>query len=73
MKTPFLIVGVLLVAFGIASLLGMLEFTDRKEVLKIGEFEASVERQRTIPQWAGIASIVAGVVLVVVGATRRGR
>ena len=71
MKTVLLIVGVLLLAFGVASTLGLLEFTDRKEVLKIGEFEASVERQRSLPPWAGIVAIVVGTALVVGGAMRK--
>ncbi len=66
-----MIVGVVLLGLGIASLLGLLEFSERKEVLKIGEFEASVERKRDIPQWAGIVAIVVGTALVVAGATRK--
>ena len=71
MKAVMLVAGVLLLGLGIASTLGLLEFTERKEVLKIGEFEASVERQRSLPPWAGIVAIVAGTALVVAGAMRK--
>ena len=71
MKSVMLVVGVLLLGLGIASTLGLLEITDRKEVLKIGEFEASVERQRSLPPWAGVVAIVAGTALVVAGALRK--
>ena len=71
MKPVMIVVGVLLLAFGVASTLGLLELTERREVLKIGEFEASVERQRTLPLWAGIAAIVAGTALVVAGAVKK--
>ena len=71
MKLVLVVAGVLLLAFGLASTLGLLELTERREVLKIGEFEASVERERTLPPWAGIVAIVAGTALVVAGAMKK--
>jgi hypothetical protein len=71
MKAVIMLVGVLLLGFGIASMLGLLEFTEKKEVLKIGGLEASVERERSLPPWIGIAAIVAGTALVVGGALRK--
>ena len=71
MKLVLIVAGVLLLAFGLASTLGLLELTERREVLKIGEFEASVERERTLPPWAGIVAIVAGTALVVAGAMKK--
>ena len=66
-----LIVGVVLVGLGVAALLGVLDFTQKKEVLRIGGLEASVEERQAIPQWAGIAAIVLGGVLVAGGMSKR--
>jgi hypothetical protein len=66
-----LLVGVILVGLGIAALLGVLDFSQKKEVLRIGGLEASVQDRQAIPQWAGIAAIVLGGVLVVGGLSRK--
>ena len=68
------IVGVLLIVSGIAALvLGELSFTKRETVLQIGDAKVQTQTRDTIPlpPIAGIAAIVAGVVLVVVGYRKR--
>ena len=70
MRVPVIIVGILLVALGIAGALGVLEYTERKQVLQVGDFKASVDSKRTVPQWLCFTGIVAGAVLVVVGLRR---
>ena len=39
-------------------------------MLKIGDVEAKVSQQHAIPPWVGGAAVVAGVVLIVVGARK---
>jgi uncharacterized membrane protein YidH (DUF202 family) len=68
------LIGMLLIVCGIVALaIGGITYTDREKVLDIGPLEATTETRKTIPlsPIAGIASIVAGVALVSVGARRR--
>jgi hypothetical protein len=68
------LIGILLIVFGIVALaIGGISYIDRDKVLDIGPLEATTETRKTIPlsPIAGIASIVAGVALVSVGARRR--
>jgi len=67
------LIGILLIVFGIVALaIGGISYIDRDKVLDIGPLEATTETRKTIPlsPIAGIASIVAGVALVSVGARR---
>ena len=71
---PIAIVGVLLIIGGIAALvLGEVSFTKRETVLQVGDAQINAETKDTypIPAIAGIAAVVAGVVLVVVGYRKR--
>jgi len=68
------LIGILLIVIGIVALaIGGISYIDREKVLDIGPLEATTETRKTIPlsPIAGIASIVAGVALVSVGARRR--
>lgn len=68
-----LIVGVLLIAFGVISLVYQgITYTDREEVLDIGPFEATAETKKTIPLHpiVGGLALAGGTVLVVVGNKR---
>ena len=61
------------VAFIVAGVLGLayggFSYTKDTTVLKLGTVELSAKEKQTvnIPMWAGIAAIVAGGVLLVVG------
>jgi uncharacterized membrane protein YidH (DUF202 family) len=71
---PVSIIGVLLIVAGVAALvLGEVSFTKRETVVQIGDAKLDAETRNTypIPAVAGIAAVVAGVVLVVVGYRRR--
>jgi uncharacterized membrane protein YidH (DUF202 family) len=71
---PIAIIGVLLIIAGIAALvLGEVSFTKRETVVQIGDAQINAETKDTypIPAVAGIAAVVAGVVLVVVGYRKR--
>jgi hypothetical protein len=67
------LIGILLIVFGIVALtVGGINYTTRENVIDLGPIQATAKRQRTIPlsPIAGIASIAAGVALVVVGGRR---
>ena len=68
------LIGVLLIVFGVVALVtGGLRYTTREKVLDIGPVEATTEEHKTIPlsPIVGLASIAAGVALVVVGSRTR--
>jgi hypothetical protein len=60
---------VLIVAGALALAYGGFSFTKETHKAEIGPLKLSVqEKERVnVPQWAGLASILAGVVLLVVG------
>jgi hypothetical protein len=65
------ILGVLLIAGGLFVLVKSPSYSSDKSVFKIGNVEAKVAQERTVPAWAGGAAIAAGVVLIAVGARKR--
>ncbi len=63
------IVGVVLIVAGVAALaFGGFSFTKETHKAEIGSFKLSVQEKENvnIPSWAGLAAIVAGVVMLVV-------
>jgi drug/metabolite transporter (DMT)-like permease len=64
------IIGAILILGGLYVLIQSPSYSSDKSVLKIGDVEAKVSQQHAIPPWAGGAAIVAGVVLIVVGARK---
>lgn len=71
MRNALIVIGVLIAAISIAALLGKLDFTRDKEVLKVGEISASVKQEETVPQWLGGLGVLVGAGLVAAGAMRR--
>jgi hypothetical protein len=69
---PATLGGILLIALGAFILFRGFSYTSNRSVLKVGELEASLEERRTVPAWAGGVIAVAGLVLLVAGARRRG-
>ena len=72
--TPVKIVGIVLIVAGAAALAyGGFSFTKETHKAEIGPLKFSVqEKERVnVPQWAGIGAIVAGVVLILVGAGKK--
>lgn len=68
------LIGVLLMVFGIVALaLGGISYTRREKVIDLGPIQASTETRETIPlsPLVGIASLVAGGVLVAAGSRSR--
>ncbi len=68
------IAGTLLIVFGIVALVfGGISWTDRDTVVDLGPIEAQTEERETIPlsPIVGIASVVGGIALLVVGSRSR--
>jgi multidrug transporter EmrE-like cation transporter len=71
--SPAKIVGIVLIVLGAAALAyGGFSFTKETHNAKLGPIELSVKEkeQVNVPQWAGLASIIAGVVLLVAGSRK---
>lgn len=68
------IIGLVLIALGIAGfLVPRIAYTEEETVVDLGPIEVEAERRNTIriPDVAAGAAVVAGTVLVIVGATRK--
>lgn len=64
---------VLIVAGGLALAYGGFSYTKDTHKAEIGpiKLQVSEKEQVNVPQWAGIAAILAGVVLLVVGSNKK--
>jgi hypothetical protein len=61
------ILGVILIVVGLWVILRPPSYSHEERVLKLGEVEAKVQRERPVPGWAGGIALGAGIVLIVVG------
>ncbi|NOT08899.1 MAG: hypothetical protein HOP28_11920 [Gemmatimonadales bacterium] len=68
---PTGIAGIVLIVFGAFVLLTGGSFTTKRDVLTIGDVKLTADERQTIPSWAGVLSLIAGVVLVGMGAKKR--
>jgi hypothetical protein len=69
------ILGVLLIAIGIAGLaIDNISFTERKTIVDAGPLKITADEQRTIPipTIAGIVAVIAGAGLLFMGRAARG-
>jgi hypothetical protein len=64
------ILGAILILGGLFVLIKSPSYSSDKSVLKIGDVEAKVSQEHAIPPWVGGAGVVAGVILIVVGARK---
>lgn len=72
---PMAILGVLLIAIGIAGLaIDNISFTERKTIVDAGPIKVTADEQRTvpIPTIAGIVAVIAGAGLLFMGRAARG-
>ena len=69
---PLTIAGVVLIAAGLFVSLRGVNYGSDRSVLRVGEFEASVEERRAIPTWVGWTGAGLGLVLVL-ASLRKGR
>ena len=68
------IVGVLLIAVGLAALAYQgITYTSRETVIDIGPVHATADRERTlpIPPVLGVAAVAGGVMLLIAGVRKR--
>lgn len=71
MRIGLILAGIILAAVGIAAFTGQLNFTQDKEVVKIGGLSASVKEEKSVPQWIGGVGVLVGLGLIVAGAMRK--
>jgi hypothetical protein len=71
MRMGLIIAGIIIAALGIAAFTGKLNFNKDKEVLKIGDLSATVQEEKTVPEWLGGVAVLVGVGFVVAGAMRK--
>jgi hypothetical protein len=65
------LVGVLLIVAGALLLWKRPSYKTREDVVRIGEFKASVQQEQSVPPWLGLAGIGAGVALLLIGTRPR--
>jgi hypothetical protein len=70
MKALYAVIGAVLIVVGAVVLLQGVSFSKNETVLQIGGLKAQVKRDEPVPAWAGIAAVVAGLVLVGIGMKR---
>lgn len=71
MRGLLIIVGIIVIALGIASMMGKFNYEKKDQVAKIGSVSLSATHDKTVPQWAGILGIVVGGALVLGGALKK--
>ncbi|WP_132980064.1 hypothetical protein [Pigmentiphaga sp. D-2] len=67
------IVGLLLIVLGVVALgYKSFSYTSEETLLKVGPVEATADTRKTvpIPTWAGVAAIVVGAAVIVLGRRR---
>jgi len=64
---PVAIIGILFILAGGWVTINGGSFTTREKVVDIGSIQISADRERPIPMWAGIGSIIIGAGLVFSG------
>jgi hypothetical protein len=67
----FIIVGIVVIAFGAFVLLRGASFTSRRNVLTVGDVKVTADEQQSIPPWVGGAAVVAGAALIFAGMRQR--
>ncbi len=68
---PLVLIGVLILGLGAFVLVRGGTFTTQREVVSVGSLEITADEQQTIPTWLGGVAVVAGLVLIGVGAQKK--
>jgi uncharacterized protein (UPF0333 family) len=71
MRMSLIFAGILLIAVAAAAFTGKLNFTRDKDVLRVGNFSATVKQEKTVAQWIGGIGVLIGLGLVAAGAMRK--
>lgn len=61
---PLILIGIVLVCAGLFVTVRGVSYRTDRSVFKAGEIEASIQEERTIPAWAGVVAVAAGVLLI---------
>lgn len=61
------LVAMLLILGGLFVIFRNVSYTAESRVMKVGDFEATMEERRTVPHWIGIGAIAAGLILLGTG------
>ena len=67
-----LVLGLLLVTFGVLAAAGILKYDASRQVVDFGVGRSEAVIRKGYPPWLGVAAVMAGLV-VMVGAARAGR
>jgi drug/metabolite transporter (DMT)-like permease len=62
-----LIAGIVVAALGAFVLVRGINYPSNHNMMRIGGFQASVQHDRAVPQWAGIAAVLGGALMIGVG------
>lgn len=68
---PQALIGIVLLVLGAFVVFRGMSYSDREEVLRVGDVKASVESKKAVPTWAGGLAIVAGIALIATGMKRK--
>jgi hypothetical protein len=63
--------GVVLIAIGLWLIIRPPSYSSEESVIKLGDIEAKMQREHSVPGWVGGIALGAGLVLVVVGLKKR--
>lgn len=63
--------GLVLIAIGLWVIIRPPSYSSEESVIKLGDIEAKMQREHTVPGWVGGLALGAGLVLVVVGLKKR--
>ena len=63
--------GLVLVVLGLWIIIRPPSYSRNETVLKFGDVEAKMQQQRTVPGWAGGVALGAGLVLGLIGSTKK--
>lgn len=66
-----IIAGLILIAAGIFLILRPFHYGTEQSVVKLGNFQATVRQEQTLPGWVGGAVLGAGVILLGAGLFKR--
>ncbi len=71
MRYVLTVLGLLLIGAGVAIWFGRLSYPDEHDTIKVGNYTASLTRQRPIPQWLGGVTALTGLAIALLGTKYR--